>query len=63
MSYMSSADLAVLQPSIPRYASRPATRAPGASRIGPVLEIVLMVVTNAALSLVFCTAIAGAILR
>jgi hypothetical protein len=63
MSYMSSADMAVLQPSVPSRASRPATLNIGASPIGPVLEIVLMVVTNAALSLVFCTAIAGAILR
>ena len=62
MSYMSSADMAVLQPAAPSRASRPATRVPGASPIGPVLEIVLMVVTNVALSLVFCTAVAGAIL-
>jgi hypothetical protein len=60
---MSSTDMAVLQPSVPRHASRPATRLPAASPIGPALEIVLMVATNAALSLVFCTAIAGAILR
>ncbi len=63
MSYMSSADMAALQPSVPSRVVRPATRLPSASPIGTVLEIVLMVATNAALSLVFCTAIAGALLH
>jgi hypothetical protein len=63
MSYMSSADMAVLQPSVPTRALRSVARVPGASPIGPVLEVVLMVVTNVALSVVFCTAIAGALLH
>jgi hypothetical protein len=35
----------------------------GASPVGPALEVVLMVMTNAAVSLVFCTAVAGALLH
>jgi hypothetical protein len=67
MSYISSADMAVLQPSaqlrdLPMSGSI-VQHHYGASPVGPALEVVLMVMTNAAVSLVFCTAVAGALLH
>jgi hypothetical protein len=62
MSYITSADMAVVQSSVSTHA-RFAPKLPGASPVGPALEIFLMVVTSAAVSLVFCTAVAGALLH
>ncbi len=67
MSYLSSADMAVLQPSAPSHdrkvSAMPASQLPNASPVGPALEVFLFVASNAAVSLVFCTAVAGALLH
>ncbi len=67
MSYLSSADMAVVQPSAPSHDhtvyAMSSQHLPGASQVGPALEVVLFVASNAALSLVFCTAVAGALLH
>jgi hypothetical protein len=63
MSYMSSADYAVLRQSASSHDQSPITlRAPAASPVGPALEMVLLVATSVAVSLVFCTTVAGALL-
>jgi hypothetical protein len=67
MSYLSSTDMAVLKPSAPSHDRKVSAMSmsglPGASPVGPALEVVLFVASNAAVSLVFCTAVAGALLH
>lgn len=67
MSYLSSADMAVVQPSAPScdlsVAARSTSHLRAVSPVGPALEVVLFVASNAAVSLVFCTAVAGALLH
>jgi hypothetical protein len=67
MSYLSSADMAVVRQSAPSrdlsVAAMPVSHLRAVSPVGPALEVVLFVASNAAVSLVFCTAVAGALLH
>jgi len=59
--------MAVIQPSAHSHdrtvSAMSAQHLPAASPVGPALEIALFVASNAAVSLVFCTAVAGALLH
>jgi hypothetical protein len=70
MSFISTADAALVRSPEPVETSPKlhlgdvflGRRSAGAA-IGPTLEIVLLVATSAAVSLVYCTAVAGALLK
>jgi hypothetical protein len=65
MSYITAADAAAIR--APRPAQSTQGVSPGRLRgtlpVGPVLEAVLLVTTSVAVSFVFCTTLAGALLH
>ncbi len=65
MSYISSADAAAIRASFPAKSAQSATsgRIRVGLPVGPVLEVALFVTTSFAVSFVFCTTIAGALLH
>jgi hypothetical protein len=64
MSYISSADAAAIRAPLPAQSTSRVSRRrfKFSLPVGPVLEVVLLVTTSVALSFVFCTAFAGALL-
>ncbi len=64
MSYISSADAAAIRAPLPALSTpqAPRRRFNFALPVGPALEVVLLVATSIAVSFVFCTTFAGALL-
>lgn len=66
MSYISTADAGVLRAMQPALPSRRVLAGPGIETpwpVGRALEVLLFLATSGAVSLVFCTAVAGAMLN